>query len=196
MRYIAKTEAPKSLERWKTSNKTKTYSDLGKEQPEIKSQLKQQLIEEQKYICCYCEREVDVDISHIEHFEPQSIVPKRQLDYTNMLISCCDTVTCGHIKKSVLDPKLISPTEVDSLSHFAFGVEGSIIGTDERGEFTINTLNLNSETLKQQRKTLIDTFVECTRGGYDYIADYLTEDNGRYNKFFTTAEYLHNNGTI
>lgn len=197
MRHISKTAAPKSLERWRSANKRKTYPDLGKEQPEIKEVLKQQLIEEQKYLCCYCEREVDIANSHIEHFEPQSEMSNRQLDYTNMLISCCDTTTCGHIKKGTFNPNLISPTEPDSLSHFSFGIDGSIVGKDGRGEFTKMTLNLNSETLKEQRKSLIDSFVYLLMGGIDDEAEkYLRETDGCLNKFYSTIEYLHCAGII
>ena len=127
----------------------------------------------------------------------KSIAPNRQLDYMNMLISCCDVSTCGCMKKNIFNSNLVTPTEVDSLSHFAFDVMGAIIGKDDRGEFTINTLNLNSQILVEKRKALIDSFVYLLMGGIDDEAEkYLTESEGRYNKFHSTIQYLHHNGAI
>lgn len=192
MRYIVKTKSLDSLDRWKDKNKNKSYDDLGKEQPAIKSELKDKLIREQKYICCYCEREVNIDNSHIEHFLPQSgETQKCQLDYKNLLICCCDKTTCGSIKDKIVNPLLVSPLEKDSLSHFVFQIDGSILGTDARGEFTIKTLNLDCDRLKQQRKYLIDSLIYCIKGGCrEYIDDYMTEKSGKYNPLYSTAEYL------
>lgn len=47
------------------------------------------LLKEQHYLCAYCEQEIDLETSRIEHIKPQSRYPDLQMDYFNMVICCC-----------------------------------------------------------------------------------------------------------
>jgi uncharacterized protein (TIGR02646 family) len=58
-----------------------------------KDSIKEKLLESQKYLCCYCECEIDENNVHIEHFFEQSdygiLHDEHSLNYpTNMIASC------------------------------------------------------------------------------------------------------------
>ena len=57
--------------------------------PYSKRELKQSLLEDQGYICCYCGKRIENDsTTPIEHLNPKSIYKNRTYDYTNLLASC------------------------------------------------------------------------------------------------------------
>lgn len=58
MKHISKHNEPEDFKEWKTKNPTATYDDLGHTTPSIKQILKNELLEEQGYLCCYCERSI------------------------------------------------------------------------------------------------------------------------------------------
>jgi len=128
----------------------KIYKDLTKKQYRI---LRNCLLESQKHICCYCEKEINKEDVHIEHFfeQSQEIGQSKTLDYEfNMLASCTKNpppkksdetdeehnqrliqLTCGHKKTSsyhqnidVDYPLLLNP--MDNISHFFSYVDGNI----------------------------------------------------------------------
>lgn len=73
MKYIKKNPEPSNFTEWKNKQKSSevnlTYSSL--QNPE-KSDVKKSLLKEQGYICCYCCGRIELNNSHIEHFNPQS----------------------------------------------------------------------------------------------------------------------------
>ena len=84
MKYIEKNNEPQIFTEWKNSG-TKTYSNL---RNLVKSELKNTLLLEQGYICCYCESKILSDNSHIEHLDPQCNNNGNDLDFNNLLCSC------------------------------------------------------------------------------------------------------------
>lgn len=65
MRHIVKQSEPSLFTKWKACNPTATYKkDL---KGIVKHKLKESLIEEQHYLCCYCECRITLETSHIEH---------------------------------------------------------------------------------------------------------------------------------
>lgn len=102
MKYIKKTEEPTEFTEWKgRANEKRSYKNLGNP---TKSIVKQALIEEQGYICCYCEQELIETDSHIEHFLPQTSYPEKDIEFSNMLCSCQNQIKkgeprhCGNLK--------------------------------------------------------------------------------------------------
>jgi len=73
MKYIQKRAEPQDFTHWKAQASpdwTPTYGALrGKEKATVKTAL----MVEQGYLCCYCERQIDDQDSHIEHFRPQHL---------------------------------------------------------------------------------------------------------------------------
>ena len=132
MRYIKKQQTPQEFLDWKAKSNEDwqpTWDDL--KNPE-KTIVRQSLLKEQGYICCYCQRRINLNNSHIEHFKPkdESRYPELSLEYTNFLASCQkerinilvdedqedlvnedqsypeNPVHCGHLKKNWYDEKL------------------------------------------------------------------------------------------
>lgn len=84
MKSIIKQDEPQEFINWKAmanDDWKPVYDDMGSA---IKNVLKQSLMAEQGYICCYCERRLTDDDSHIEHLRPQSEFDEHSLDYANL----------------------------------------------------------------------------------------------------------------
>lgn len=213
MKHIVKTQEPKAFTTWKLAHPAAAYDDLNKRtnQP-TKAALKQSLLQEQGYICCYCEREIDESSSHIEHFKPKdSHQPYTglQLEYTNLHASCnlYSTKTspniCGVRKDNTYCNKLISPLEPDCASHFSYSLDGRISPAstgDERATYTIGLLGLDDAFLCLQRKAVIEIFLDehLTADDIELLKNsYLTKKtDGHFNPFYTTIEYLFGKHTI
>lgn len=171
MRYIDKADEPVDFAAWKRSGEslgnpewTPRYDQL--QNPE-KSSLKRSLMAEQSGVCCYCERPITDDDSHIEHIDPQSSVTgsARTVDYDNLLCSCLrekapgKPFTCGHARGDWYGPGYISPLEPDCASHFAYRDDGSMLparANDHRAAETIARLRLEDPILKAMRKGALD----------------------------------------
>lgn len=206
MRHIVKGVEPASFSVWKAAHPGAVYKDLNLlVNRSVKADLKRSLLGEQGYICCYCEREIAENTSHIEHFKPKdSHLPYThlQLDYAN-LHACCNLYAsstapriCGVKKDNVYDARLISPLEPDCASHFVYAYDGSVapVAGDMRAVYTIRLLGLNSAFLQAMRKAVIDIFLDDDLTSEDVAVmkhDYLqTKANGHLNPFYTTIEQL------
>lgn len=55
-----------------------------------KEEIRQSLLEEQRYLCAYCMKRIKNDGLHItiEHWEPLSVNKDKALEYDNMLAVC------------------------------------------------------------------------------------------------------------
>lgn len=197
MKYIVKSAEPTGFTNWKAANPKASYSDITRH---VKSWLKQSLLEEQHYICCYCECRIDSNNSHIEHFKPKARdkYPELQLSYSNLHASCgCniskgEDIHCGHKKSNEYSPLLVSPLEKDCHTHFGYTLDGGISGKSNRGEESIRILHLDSELLKEQRKTLIDYFLDIPNPEtlQDEINSHLNTTNPQFGEFYTMIELL------
>ncbi|MCT4616415.1 MAG: TIGR02646 family protein [Marinifilaceae bacterium] len=208
MKFINKNQEPTEFSDWKNKeneNWQPTYNEL--QNPE-KQKVFQSLLDEQGYICCYCERELKNNDYHIEHFKPkdQNEFPELQLEYANLLCSCQRNVNhgeplhCGNSKKNWYDDNLlISPLDTDCEEHFSYRADGHIIPSqadNKKAETTIERLQLNIEKLIDLRKNAIEPFLDgdLTEEELDsFVNGYLIEkdsNNGKYNEFYTTIQYL------
>ncbi len=186
MRRIRKKETPLHLINWIDEFRIRcgaepSYDDLA--QSEEYGKLKKELLAEQGYICCYCEKEVGVragDGSNIEHFMPRhpdkrvltpeecAICQSAELDYENMFVSCGGEERysedhCNNTKNNWFDfHNCISPAseKIDGL--FGFRLNGKIFAVDNNvcAEKMRENLNLDSYALRKQRETAYDTVLE------------------------------------
>lgn len=184
MRQIRKNPEPSHFVRWKADFKAAngrdaTYNDL---ESRAYVRLKKSLLEEQGYICCYCEKRIgkepymtDCDI---EHFMPRNPDKKyltqaecdycraAQMEYSNLFVSCkgenaYSTDHCNHKKDNWFDfAKCISPTDVRIRDLFGFKLNGRIFSKTSLGKEMENHLNLNSYILVEQRKAALDTVLD------------------------------------
>ncbi len=200
MKYIEKIREPQSFTDWK-SEEDREYKDLVNP---IKSDIKESLLIEQGYICCYCESKILKDTSHIEHFKPKDKdkFPHLQLRYDNLLCSCQKQLSkgeprhCGNSKANNIIN--ISPLDIGCESKFKYSADGKIYSTDEISKKVIKTLQLNIDKLNSLRASAIETFIldpitfeELSEEESKVFAKaYLNQENGRYGEFHTTIKYL------
>lgn len=165
MKCINKQNEPPSFSNWKAlddENWQPTYGNLSN--PE-KKELKNALLEEQGYICCYCNRQISGEDSHIEHFKPQSDYQELALDYNNLHASCLKEQSkstpkhCGVAKDNWFDGGVtISPLDVICEQKFRYTDDGHISplnDPDRNTQIFIDKLNLDDAILIQKRKEAI-----------------------------------------
>ena len=88
MRTIKKGREPRSLQTYRLTQDS-TYDGLPSQ---TKQDIRDQLVSEQRGICCYCQSRIrpDWNLMKIEHWQSKSDgkYPLLQLDYTNLLGAC------------------------------------------------------------------------------------------------------------
>ncbi len=204
MKQITKETEPQELQNWKAKENADwkpTYDDLrGTE----KQAVKRALMVEQGFLCCYCERRLTEEDSHIEHFRPQNDPLCDPLDYGNLLCSCQNKIPkghprhCGNLKNDWFDEVLlISPLSADCEERFRFTGDGMIypVSSDDDGaKNTICKIGLDIPKLNDLRKNAIAPFVDETLDEADFksfVAGYLAQDaDGRFGEFWMTIRYL------
>ncbi|MEI6380232.1 MAG: retron system putative HNH endonuclease [Cyanobacteriota bacterium ELA615] len=205
MKHIIKQEEPVSFTSWKTNaNKTpkKTYKTFSRK-TSIRKDVKKALMNEQGYICCYCESRLGDEQSHIEHFKPQSLHPEESLNYNNLLCSCQKNLEqgeprhCGNLKGDWFDKALlISPLDPNCESRFVYTFDGRIKPQDQAAEETIEKLGLNIPKLIALRNKAIEGFLDDREDISDtelehFVSQYLENfDEGKIIPYWTTIRYL------
>ena len=204
MKRIVKNQNTPDFDEWKAQNDyewKKTYDDLVN--PE-KKEVKGSLMKEQGCICCYCERRLTDDDSHIEHFNPQSNNVVDTLDYTNMLCSCQDQLKkgeprhCGISKDNWFDENLlISPLDSNCEGRFAYTADGKIQPaneSDNAATMTIEKLKLDIGILNDFRKKAIEPFLDKDLDDGEvsqFVNGYLKKNSGgMFGEFWTTINYI------
>ena len=158
---IIKQSAPKSLVEYKTAGNI-SYEDF-----QSKDDIRKSLVQEQNELCAYCMGKIFADRTKmkIEHFKSQKTNPEFQLEYSNMLGCCmgnkgqslknqtCDTRKGD--KKLLLNPSVKS--DFDKMQ-IIYSDDGTIKSLNAEFDKEINdVLNLNTNSLKTNRKTMIDS---------------------------------------
>ena len=204
MKHIVKVQDTPFFDEWKAIDDhewKKTYDDLVN--PE-KKEVKDSLMKEQGYICCYCERRLTNDYSHIEHFDPQSNNSVDTLNYTNMLCSCQDQLKkgeprhCGISKGSWFDKDLlISPLDSNCEGRFAYTADGKIQPAtefDAAATKTIEKLKLDIGILNDFRNKAIEPFLDSDLNDGEvsrFVNGYLKKNPGEmFGEFWTTINYI------
>ena len=170
----------------------------------MKQTIKQSLLAEQGYLCCFCEIEVDENKGHIAHLLDQAGHPDKVLVYENLLYSCPERPrsipqTCGHAQKNAILP--ISPLDTDCETRFLYTGNGrihprKIDGNDDRDAAeTIRILNLNAKRLIEIREMVFqEVFMERSKqmptDFQDWIKTELMRIDGRFTNFWTVKKYV------
>lgn len=180
---IDKKEAPEFFKKFKIQNNPCNWNDYNFK---IKKTLKEYMLEyEQNYYCPYCELEINVEDSQIEHIKPKDIFPELLHEYSNYLVGCQNSKTCGHYKSNQWSEKFIDPTLENPEDYFSYDIKtGEIISKEnegikfEKANYTITLLNLNDKRLCEIRKVFIIQNLKTI--------EYLSYTN----KFPTLKKYL------
>ena len=204
MKHIVKQQEPQPFLEWKamaSEHWQPTYDEL---RGAIKQSVKQALMAEQGYLCCYCERRLLDHDSHIEHFRPQNDPQVDPLDYANLLCSCQNKIKkgeprhCGNLKNGWFDEQLlISPFSADCAERFAYTGDGKIRPAnpaDASAVETIKRLGLATPKINAQRAKAIEPFLEVGLSEVEmkqFVSAYLQKDElGRFGEFCTGIHYL------
>ncbi len=208
MKYIKKSEEPESFTVWKNlanEDWQPSWENFSKPQ---KTYVRDSLLQEQGFICCYCGRRINTDDSHLEHLKPRTTYPQSALEYTNILASCQkDTVRkeplhCGKIKDKWYDDNLmISPLDVNCAEFFRYTDDGQILATNNSekqlaAETTIDKLALNIDKLKNLRAKSIEPILEIINTITEEERQNLilgfseTNSKGYYEEFCAAIIYL------
>ena len=207
MKYIKKTFPPTSLEKYKTIERA-CYDDMP---PETKDEVRNSLINEQGWLCCYCGKRIVPDhLSVIEHLLPKGIpqFSHLQLEYGNLLCSCdggendrkgktktekrefpqhCDDKKNNAILK-------ITPLDNNCEEHFSYDEEGNIYGDNSEADDAINVLGLDCSTLTHLRQAAIEPYVkyEASKSEWlEIIEDMKQLHNGQFRPFcFAVISYI------
>ncbi len=160
-------------------------------------------MKEQGYLCCYCERRLLENDSHIEHLRPQSDPTVDPLDFGNLLCSCQKELLpreprhCGNAKANCDLAMLVSPLDSACEKRFSFTSDGYIQpadATDSAAVRTIEQLQLDIAKLRAFRRGAIAPFLDPDLSNTDFqdlVESHLTQDNsGRFGDFWTTIDYL------
>jgi uncharacterized protein (TIGR02646 family) len=179
MRYIQKGNEPISLATYRASANA-TYESLPSS---VKTDIKNQLLEEQGHTCAYCMQIIKFEKMKIEHWLPQSVNNNKTstLDYKN-LIGCCegneksgnksDVHTCDTKKAN----NLIKYSPVNSIHRINDKVSYLNSGKIKSTDFNFNSdidskLNLNLKIMIDNRKSVLDNIkLKLTKGKNPAIA--------------------------
>jgi uncharacterized protein (TIGR02646 family) len=168
MKQIIKRKEPPSLTTYRASITKKDLESLEKfdtSPSTVKDDLRNKLIEEQGFICCYCMDRVGFMHSKIEHFKPRSLFRGEQLDYSNLFVAClggegrsknkqhCDTKKGQDVLENI---HLLTNIEKD----ISYKKDGFIYSTNTNIDKELDeVLNLNYETLKTNREDALKQFI-------------------------------------
>jgi len=213
MRFIHKRPEPPPLTAWKQTQPVPTSSrkDWKRLQAPLKPELMAWLLQDQGYLCCYCESRIyDLVSGHIEHLTPRGEHPERMFDFDHLLASCNgkaqqpDTADqppgqhCGHKRKRTpLFPTPLQPHCADLLAwqeeqvHPAPQLDAE---TRTRVKETLHkTLKLGHRFLNLARKEAIESMrdeVELSLEDLDRLIQSLDQpdSNGQFTPYRSAIE--------
>lgn len=176
MRTIQKGQQPQELIRWRAKNAAVSQNLVYGEGGFPAEAVRKSLLAEQLHLCAYTMRQLrtasqcqengtDTRSScHIEHLLPQCRkIPGEDIDFHNML-ACYppsqSQAVCefGAYAKADFDPStggFVSPLSPNAQVHFKFEERGIVQGCSRDGTSTIQVLNLNHQTLINDRAAVI-----------------------------------------
>ena len=165
----SKVKLPKIKEAWEDKN-------ISQIRPKLREYI---LAKEQNNLCVYCEKKITSNpkYSNTDHFKTRNLFSELTLNYSNLFVSCCTgknqkatdikMARCSTYKDSKIQTKeqyenIINPSFEDPRYFFDYLLSGEIIAINEKAKFTIEILNLNQQSLCDERKILADTLKYCT----------------------------------
>jgi uncharacterized protein (TIGR02646 family) len=172
MRLVNKRTPPPLLTKY-AQTAGASFDDMDKN---VKDQLKDALLDEQGWVCGYCEQRITSARMKVEHFCEQSICNGEnggedlRLIYGNLLAVCmgdaglgrlhCDTSKATFNSGAGL-PIEVSPWNSAHMAAISYGSTGKVSSSIPRHDTEINTiLNLNVNLLKEQRRRIFNRVFE------------------------------------
>lgn len=169
MKHITKISEPLELLDFKSKANADWQPSFDGMSGDLKKTLHDALLNEQGWICCYCNRRIGHASSHLEHLRPRSKFPQHDLSYDNLLASCQredrrgEPLHCGKLKADWYDEfLLVSPLRPDCENRFRFTADGGIHPAQEADNAASETghrLGLDIPKLRRLREAAIDAVV-------------------------------------
>lgn len=119
-------------------------------------ELKEALLNEQGYLCCYCMNGIKEGNMKVEHYKPRSIYPELKMDYMNLFATCkgnfCAEKHCDTKKQNT--ELSIHPADPRNNCEEIVGYRsnGLLTYPDQYKKDIEETLNLNNSILVSNRK--------------------------------------------
>lgn len=119
-------------------------------------ELKEALLNEQGYICCYCMNGIKDDNMKVEHYKPWSKFPELKMDYANLFAACtgdfCADKHCDTRKANTI--LIIHPADHRNNCEevIAYSTSGRLTYHADYKADIEETLNLNNSVLVSNRK--------------------------------------------
>ena len=137
----------------------------------LKQTLKDRLLQEQGYLCCYCMQRISSESMRMEHFRCQARYPEQQLDYENLLAACPGTIGQGphaaeicDVRKKDQDIKYNpAADDVERLLHYKR--DGTIFSEVDKqfSQELDDVLNLNCGMLMNNRAAVYKALIESIK---------------------------------
>lgn len=169
--------------------------------------LKRQLVEEQGYICCYCNCRIGITGETTEHILPIDTHIQLLAEYNNLLVSCNHSRTqrhtdrtypnhCDASKKSEILPLTPLNIILDYLFNYQVS-DGSISSLDNDCTDVIKILQLDCSKLRDNRLSALNNILFDNSGQLltQHELELIFEDidkkdsNGMFHPYFKCIEY-------
>ena len=179
MKHINKQGAPIFYLAWCQKMKGQENEDYRNLPSKEKGILLKALVKQQGKICAYTMRRIDTDTSHVEHIKPESICRQEMrgsdLDFQNM-VACFPREGMRRKYRYGAQEKdnwwenegelFLSPLRNTCEIHLKFNLKGEVLAANDNVAAlkTIDVLNLNHNSLKDDRKRAIQEFIYGASG--------------------------------
>ncbi len=197
MQYIKKNDTPPTeWENWFKTGLGKRSFDYGNDYSSLRNlgSAKKFLIEEQHGLCAYCQQQITLDNSSIEHVIAKEHNKELSTNYYNLVVVCktppkdihTGKLHCDKERGSKLIPPLIFVSNSDvnhskNNAYFDAYADGTIVAKPnledvhkKQAEVFIDVLNLNHQNLKDKRaKDVLGGLITA----YSSISKYQKDKN-------------------
>lgn len=174
MKQINKRPSAEVIEGYKELRQKTASPDFEDLKKEMGAVLKDSLLAEQGYLCCYCMNSIEERVYEdgskdlkmkIEHFESQDDYPDKVTDYNNLFAACkggedldgkdrfCDSAKGNTELKYIPNPASIRKKDEERSFNIRYNPRGAISSKDPNIDKELKeTLKLNAQTLVRLRK--------------------------------------------
>ena len=128
------------------------------------AELKESLLQEQGYICCYCMSRISAEQMRVEHFRPRRYT-ESVMAYDNLMAACSGISNQHrHCDTNKADQEIsINPTDHRCETIISYSSNGKIRFLEEYRADIEDTLNLNNPILIANRKAALDATLDLLK---------------------------------